>query len=398
MFRPLTLLALALPVCLAGCEATDQVLFKGLAGEAPGEYRPAPPVIAEGELARVPPKIGTTQFEPAKVAPVIATGTVAGRKAAALRGEFVTLQTQIAQYGDQLNLFRRSLQLNLDEYQKSLSALRLTGVRLPDNTPQFAASVDDARGKLGRVNADLLRMNGLAAKITVSAAYGGQLREEVQALARTPNLGEDDARQIETLDREVNDSIVLTHSMLADIHHDISQQSVYTQRQRDAIEQLAEAVKTGGARPSSALRPVAAASATSTITPSGTVAETVTAGKPGTAGAATATTAAAAPRTGATAAARRPYITISFAQPQADYGPALYQAVQQALQRRPDLKFEVVGVSPVSAGAQPTQSALRRARAVMDALVEMGLPPERLSMSGATSPTATSEQVQLFVR
>jgi hypothetical protein len=396
MLRPLTLLALALPVCLAGCEATDQVLFKGLAGEAPGEYKLAPPAVAEGELARTPPKIGTTQFQPGKVAPLTATATEAGRKTAALRGEFVALQTQIAQYGDQLNLFRRSLQLNLDEYQKSLTGLRLSGVRLPDNTPQFTSSVDDARNKLGRVNADLLRMNGLAAKITVSAAYGGQLREEVQALGRTPSLGEDDARQIETLDREVNDSIVLTHSMLADIHHDISQQSVYTQRQRDAIDQLADAVKTGGARPASAQRPVANASATSTIAPGG-----ANTGGAGTGGAAATTTAAAA-TTGAgaatAAAARRPYVTISFAQPEADYGPALYQAVQQALQRRPDLKFEVVGVSPVSAGAQPTQSALRRARAVMDALVEMGLPPERLSMSGATSATATSEQVQLFVR
>jgi len=387
MLRHLTFLALVLPACLAGCEAADQVLFKGLAGEAPGEYKAAPPAVAEGELARRPPQIGSTQFEPAKVAPLTATGTEAGRKTTALRGEFIALQTQIAQYGDQLNLFRRSLRLNLDEYEKSLTGLRMTGVRLPDNTPQFASNVDDARAKLGRVNADLLRMNGLAAKVTVSAAYGGQLREEVQALARTPNLGEDDARQIDALDREVNDAIVLTHQMLANIHQDISQQSVYAQRQRDAIDELAEAVRTGGARPAG--RPVANASATSTIAPGGAAAG---------AGGAT-TTAAATTGAGATpAVVRRPYITISFAQPEADYGPALYQAVQQALQRRPDLKFDVVGVSPTSAGAQPSQSALRRARAVMDALVEMGLPPDRLTMSGATSATATSDEVQLFVR
>jgi hypothetical protein len=374
MLRFSPFLALVVLAALAGCTTADQLLFKGMAGEAPGEYKPAPPAVAEGALAVRPPKIGSTQFQPRPVAPLTATGTEAGRKTAALRTEFVTLQGQIAQYGDELNLFRRSLGLNLDEYEKSIAGLRLTGVRLPDNTPQFASSVADARGKLGRVNGDLLRMNGLAAKVTVSAAYGGQLREDIQALARSPGLGADDARQIDALDREVNDAILLTHRMLADIHQDISQQSTYTTKQRDAIDELAEAVSTGGARPEGR-RPVANAAATSAVA----------GGSAGGAG----TTAAAA---------RRPYITINFSQPEVDYGPALYQAVQQALKRRPDLKFEVVGVSPASQGPSATPSALRRARAVMDALVEMGLPLDRLSMSGATSTSATNDEVQLFVR
>jgi hypothetical protein len=382
MLRFSPFLALVVLAALAGCTVADQLLFKGMAGEAPGEYKSAPPAVAEGALAVRPPKIGSTQFQPRPVAPLTATGTEAGRKTAALRTEFVTLQGQIAQYGDELNLFRRSLGLNLDEYEKSIAGLRLTGVRLPDNTPQFATSVADARGKLGRVNADLLRMNGLAAKVTVSAAYGGQLREDVQALARTPGLGADDARQIDALDREVNDAILLTHRMLADIHQDISQQSTYTTKQRDAIDELAEAVSTGGVRPESR-RPVATAAATSAVAGGG---------------ADGAGTTAAAAGTATPVVVRRPYITISFSQPEVDYGPTLYQAVQQALKRRPDLKFEVVGVSPASAGSSPTPSALRRARAVMDALVEMGLPLDRLSMSGATSASATSDEVQLFLR
>ena len=370
MLRSSPLLALLAALALGGCSTADQLLFKGLAGEAPGEYKPAPPMVAEGALVAPPPKIGSTQFQPAPVAALAATGTEAGKKTAALRSEFVTLQSQIAQYGDLLNLFRRSLGLNLDEYDKSIAGLRLGGVRLPDNTPQFAANVADARAKLGRVNADLLRMNGLAAKVTVSAAYGGQLREDIQTLAATPGVGADDARQIETLDREVNDAIVLTHEMLADIHNDISKQSTYTNGQRDAIDQLAAAVTGAGARPSASL-PVTPASAT-----------------------------AAAPGAGAAtpAAARRPFVTIKFSEPPVDYKPKLYEAVQQALKRRPDLKFEVVGVSPASAGPTPTRSALGHARGVMDSLVEMGVPLERLSMSGATSGAATDDEVQVFLR
>jgi hypothetical protein len=359
MPRSAPLLALAAALALAGCSTADQLVFKGLAGEAPGEYKPTPPVVAEGELAAEPPKLGSTQFQPAPVAALVATGTEAGKKTAAMRSDFVALQAQIAQYGDQLNLFRRSLRLNLDEYEKSIAGLRLDRVRLPDNTPQFAANVDDARSKLGRVNADLLRMNGLAAKITVSAAFGGQLRENIQALAKTPGLGADDARQIDTLDHEVNDAIVLTHQMLADIHNDISKQSTYANGQRDAIDQLAAAVSDAGARPGAGGLPVAPASATT--------------------------------------AARRAYVTINFAEPEVDYKPKLYQAVQLALKRRPGLSFEVVGVSPASAGPTPSQSALGRARGVLESLVQMGVPLERLSMSGATSPAAAHDQVQIFV-
>ena len=259
MNRLLPPLVIAVTGLLAGCSAADQVLFKGLAGEAPGEYRSAPPVIAEGTLSAAPPPIGSTQFKPAPPTPVTATGTEAGRKAAALRNDFVTLQNQIGQYGDELNLFRRSLKLNLDEYKKSIAGLRLITVRLPDNTPQFAANVADARSKLGRVNGDLLRMNGLASKVTVSAAYAGQLRENVQTLANSPSLSAEDARQIETLDREVNDALVATHQMLADIHNDISRQGRYTTQQRDAIDELAEAVAGGGTRGQSSLPTPAAA-------------------------------------------------------------------------------------------------------------------------------------------
>src|SRR5690606_24601720 len=87
MHRLLPLLLLAVPAALAGCATADQLLFKGLAGEAPGEYRPAPPPIAEGALATPPPPIGSTQFKPTPPTPSAATDSETGRKIAALRTE-----------------------------------------------------------------------------------------------------------------------------------------------------------------------------------------------------------------------------------------------------------------------------------------------------------------------
>ncbi|HEX7006911.1 MAG TPA: hypothetical protein VF274_07225 [Alphaproteobacteria bacterium] len=374
MHRLLPFFVVLLSAALAGCATADKLLFKGLAGEAPGEYRPAPPAIAEGALAKPPPPIGSTQFKPIPPTPSAATDSETGRKIASLRTEFIGLQNQIAQYGDELNLFRRSLRLNLDEYRKATAALRLTDVRLPDNTPQFAAAVADARSKLGRVNADLLRMNGLASKVTVSAAYMGELREQVRALVATP--GTEEARQLEMLDREVSEGVVLTHEMLADIHRDISEHSQYTADQSEAIDLLAAAVTAGGSRSD------AAVPAPASVAPS---AAPATAAEPP----------RAPPERGA---ARRPFATIRFDKPDVDYEPTLRQAVQRALRQRPDLNLEVVGVSPAADGPTVTASALGHARTVMRSLAEMGLPLDRLSMSGTTRADAASDEVRIFVR
>ena len=72
--------------------------------------------------------------------------------------------------------------------------------------------------------------------------------------------------------------------------------------------------------------------------------------------------------------------------------------MQRALRQRPNLSYEVVGVSPAGEGSAATESALSRARAVMRSLAGMGVPLDRLSMSGATSPTATTDEVRIFVR
>jgi hypothetical protein len=165
--------------------------------------------------------------------------------------------------------------------------------------------------------------------------------------------------------------------MLADIHQDISRQSQYTSGQRDAIDELAAAV-TGGAQPGAP----GPSAATTPATPSGAPATAATSSGP----------------TPGRAAARRPFATIRFDQPTVDYEPTLRAAVQRALRQRPDLSFEVVGVSPASTGPSASPSALGRARTVMGSLAGMGLPLDRLSMSSTTSAAATSDEVQIFVR
>jgi len=99
---------------------------------------------------------------------------------------------------------------------------------------------------------------------------------------------------------------------------------------------------------------------------------------------------------------RRPLVVIRFDRPKVEYEQALYSAVSQALDRRPDASFDLVAVSATggSAGkaAINATQARKNAETVMRSLNSMGLPPDRVTLSAATSATATTNEVHLYVR
>ncbi len=110
---------------------------------------------------------------------------------------------------------------------------------------------------------------------------------------------------------------------------------------------------------------------------------------------------AAAPPQAAVAEAP-PLLTIRFARSDVAYEDALYDAVSAALERRPGARFELVAVSPVAATGQEAaavaDAAGRNAERVMESLVAMNLPAERVRLAFLTSPDVEIGEVRLFVR
>jgi len=96
--------------------------------------------------------------------------------------------------------------------------------------------------------------------------------------------------------------------------------------------------------------------------------------------------------------ARRPLVTIRFDQPDVQYEWPLYEAVQAALDRKPDARFDLVAVGrPSSTGGVPA-AANRRAEEVLLALTRMGLPANRVTLATTTSQSVPASEVRLFVR
>jgi len=99
---------------------------------------------------------------------------------------------------------------------------------------------------------------------------------------------------------------------------------------------------------------------------------------------------------------RRPLVTIRFYRPNVPYEEALYIAVSRALERKPDVVFDLVAVTPQQ--ENPVEVALhsdaskRNAENVLRSLSSMGLPPERVSLSATSSTSVQSDEVQLYIR
>lgn len=98
---------------------------------------------------------------------------------------------------------------------------------------------------------------------------------------------------------------------------------------------------------------------------------------------------------------RRPLVVIRFDRPNVNYEQPLYYAVSLALQLRPAASFDVVAVVPDEGStAQSTRAAntaSKNAEQVLGALMSMGLPAKRLTLSGITSNEAQTNEVRIYV-
>jgi hypothetical protein len=100
--------------------------------------------------------------------------------------------------------------------------------------------------------------------------------------------------------------------------------------------------------------------------------------------------------------APRPLVKIRFDRPDVSYEQPVYMAVNEALARYPNARFELVAVHPGTGNAAQvaieSTRARRNAERVLRSLTQMGLSTDRVDISYAPSQEATTSEVHLYVR
>ena len=98
----------------------------------------------------------------------------------------------------------------------------------------------------------------------------------------------------------------------------------------------------------------------------------------------------------------RPYVVIRFTDDAGDYEPALAAAVRRAVERRPNVAFDLVAVTPRANNtddlADDMTEAEAQAAAVMKSLAGLGIGPDRVSMRAWTGQPTGVNEIRLYIR
>lgn len=356
-----TAVLLGAALLLGGCDFADQALLPSLSGSSAGTS------FASG------PKLGTTSFQPEPPAPITPTGTQVGDAIQIIRNNLVKLQASITAQNNTLQNLRADSANNVQTYNQTVSAIsaRLDVGTTPGN-PNLVRQWNDAQAALSKGDATLTALNKLSVDVASSASLSNFLLQSTRSTFQLSGAVDEDHSALQLLEDEVNKTTILIDRLLSELTEDINRETYYLSEQRSFMNTLAVAVNNGEALGASLASRVYAPPPAPAMAP------------------------------GSGIASGRPLVVIRFDQANPDYQQALYQAVSQALARRPNAAFDLVAVAPQTGGsaqiALNSNIAQRDADQVMRSLLSMGLTADRISMSAATSPTAQVVEVQLYIR
>jgi len=371
-------------IFVSACSFAEESLWPSLTGEDPAGstvVAQAPAATAQATQVAVPaspqPALGNTNFEPVGVTPGQPTGTFVGQKVVELRGELQALQNAISQHNRFLQETRGKIIGDSQRYHNTVAAMnaRLQVGTTPGN-PILVQQFNNAQADLDQLEADIVVMNQLAQAVTTDSTMSAFLAESARAAFSVSGAVDEDHRQLAIMEDEVNRTVVLIERLLKEVSGDVRRQTAYVGTERSNMNLLSTGIKSGEIYGVSLInQAMASAGASNTGNVAGLPTDTT---------------------------GRRPLVVIRFDRVDVPYEQALYTAVSKVLERRPDAVFDLVAVAP-SGGDEATialnsSKSRRHAENVLRSLVDMGLPPSRVAVSGKTAATANVNEVHLYLR
>lgn len=374
----------ALVLALSGCSYMSDELWPSLTGEDPAGQPGAtvqqiPPSSAEANPQPVltPPAMGSTNFTVPGVTPGQPTGTFVGQKVQQMRSELAQLQQQVTSRNQALQSIRVKATQDSQNYHGLVAAVstRLQMGTTPGN-PILINQWNQAQVNLDRMASDVDQLSSLGNQVAADSAMATYLLQAIKSTYSLSGAIDEDHRQLAVLEDETAKTVVLIDRLLGELSQDVARQSNYIGSERANLTTLSAAIKQGELLgPSLGNRATYYAGAQQF----------------------------AAMDTGApvNTQGRVPLVVIRFDRADVPYQQALYNAVSQALARKPNAVFDVVAVA---AGGTPAQAASnqnqarRNADRVLRSLADMGLPASRVNVTAARDAQAAANEVQVFVR
>lgn len=328
-----------------------------------------------------------------------AADTTAGRKVEELRAELFSLQGNIARQSEQLAMLENTGQMQAAEYYASIATIstQLQAGTTPGN-PRLVEKLNIARDNLERLSANIAGLNQLAMDISSSASMSAFLMESARATYSLSGAIEEDHVRLAQLEDGINNTAVVIDRLLNNVNDDITRTVAYMGSERENLRTLALAITSGDLigkslsnRPFSSAK-LASFTPGATTTPPSPLASGAMMDMPG----------AQAVPSADLQGGPRPLVKIRFDRADVSYEQPVYVAVNEALNRYPNARFDLVAVHPSNGNAAETAiestRARRNAEKVLRSLTQMGLSLDRVNLSYTPSRDAATNEVHLYVR
>jgi len=368
-------------LALGACSSEPEPLWP-VASSAPGgtagriNAAPlSPPVAAPAPAPGTPTGVSAPSVVAASMPAGASSNTFVGQKVAAMRGDFGRMQGMQTEHLSQFQAVRTEVRQAGERYFATVGQVssKLQTGTTPGN-PLVTQQWNSAQSELDRLADGVGRLNNLSSAVAANASLAAFLLDQTRSSYSISGALDEDHRALAQLEDEVNRATVSIDRLMAELSDEVSRQNGYVAAERRNMTALAVAIKSGQFFGSSL--------STRSFNP----------------GAAAPMSPTAAPNT----AGRRPLAVIKFDRPNVPYQQQLYAAVSQAVERRPDVTFDLVAVAPNKDGAGQaglaSTQARRNAEAVYRSLTDMGLPADRVALSATTSNATDVNEVHLFVR
>ncbi|NNG02917.1 MAG: hypothetical protein HKM95_02295 [Inquilinus sp.] len=340
---------------LAACVPAATPLWPTLTGEpVAGE------TIAGAGGWPAPLALGNQRFQPPAPALGPPSGSAAGNRLRPIEADLAALNRAIVGADRRLQQLRGEARARADAYLAVAGPIE-RGLRAgaAPNDPALEQRLRQAGFVLGRLAALAPQWDALVGRVTRERATASSVVATAAAVDTTGGTGADERRRL-SLARAARGSAATANALAATLVEDRRAVDEFLAAERAMLEILALGVAEGEAFGSSLAGLAAGAPATAPPPP-----------RPG----------------------DPPLVTIRFRDESVRYHQPLYRAARLALERRADVVFTVVAVTPPG-----LEGGAAQADAVARSLAEMGVPAGQTAVIGWADPAATEAEIQVHVR
>ena len=309
--------------------------------------------------------------------------TIVSRKINQLRGDKQKIETFYSTYAGQLKSLQAKSESSAQQYYSTVASInaRLQGGTTAGN-PILVEQSQVAQSKLEAISSDINTLSGLSNDISSNASIASYLLEAVRATYGLSGAVDEDHVALTQLEDEVNRLVVQIDRQLTDVNNDINRRTAYLATERRNLQTLTLAIANGELYGQSLAN--RAFFSPTTAMPGDPDLMAAKMGQP------------------ASFNSNKPLVMIRFDRPKVEFEQALYTATSEALQRYPNVSFEVVAVAPQgrnpAQGSLATSDAQSNAQNVVRSMTQMGIPGNRIKVSSTRSPMAQSPEVHVFLR